>query len=247
MTVRINDLINPVNHFDLSKVSVDNVKGAGFQYVSIQTLLEYCRVKLQQADGRIQSSMSGLDDITKAQEKLTNLKSAKFDTAARDERDSVQSSIDCLKAGLADGSHTASVQHGNTTTSWDLTTAAGRAQAAAYIAEQEAKLPELNERVTAFDAQVEEACKQLEAVGQNDAAKAVREAAAGAKGNKEGEEKFQKVLDAQIGTIGASREMAMVRMQAEVQQRGTMLQMITNLISAINEAPKAIAGNMRGA
>lgn len=214
----------------IGSVSSKPIQGAGIEYLTIESLIEYCRVKLKEADAGIQNAMSGLDDITKAQQSLANLKSAKFDTDAQNQWNQAQTELGQLKNDPLFGNHPPALQ----------------AAINAKIKELEEKLPALEERMKAFDAQVEETCKQLEAVGQSEAAKAVRNAAAGAKTtDKEALDKFQKVIDAQSSTIGASREMAMVRLQALVSQRGTMLQMITNTMNSLNEAPKAIAGNLR--
>lgn len=220
---------------------------AGIKFMNLESLIEYCRAKLKEADAGIMNSMSGLDDITEAQQKLTNLKSATIDKAAVDELKTTRGYIDALKRGLDEGSDWVEHKEGATTTKFDLKTEGGRRQAQEEIAKLEAKLPDLEAKASAFDAEVEATCKHLEAIGQNEAAKAVRAAAAGAKdpNNKDAQEKFQKVLDAQIGSIGASREMAMVRLQSLVQQRGTMLQMITNMMNSVNESAKAIAANCR--
>lgn len=227
----------------------------GFEYLDMQSLLDYCQLKLQHADQGIQSAMGSLDDITKVQQGLTNLKSTTpggGDVQAK--KGQLEQEIDRLKKLKAQ------VDNGGLkeTVNEQLNLSEGSGDGVAFIPgdpsvgpridemikRKEAALDDLKKGGNDFNSQVETVASQLDALGQPDAAKAVRDAAAKASAGGSKEE-FQKCLDAQIGSIGASREMAMVRMQALVSQRGTMLQMITNMISSLNQAAMGIAQNIK--
>lgn len=220
-----------------------NGLAAGVQYMSIDELLAYCQDKMRRADEGIRNSMAGLDSITNAQEALAQLKSVKIDPQTAAQYEEKRKQLAAAQMALQYGN--ARTQLGeDKETKYEVKSPQEREELKKEIEVLEAEMATLTKE---FDAALENACAKLEACGQSDAAKALRDAANGVKsGDKEAMDRFQRAVDAQASSIGSSREMAMVRLQSLVSQRGTMLQMITNMMSALNEAPKAIAANCRG-
>jgi hypothetical protein len=214
-------------------------KGEGFAYMDMQTLLEFCRIHLQKSDQMIMSCMKNLNDITAIQEKLVNLKSMAQVSANTAEKMKLQQEIH-----------------------WNYEKLAGRDQYGKPLNPplnegQQKALREETQRLEKavaeadgpgkdnFAKEAESIAGELEAMGQSDMAAAVRnEAKKAMSGNKDDVESFRKSIDAQLSTIGASREMSMVHLQAHVSQRGTMLQMTTNLIAAVNKSADQIAANL---
>ena len=211
--------------------------GAGFKYVDMASLLEYCRIKLQESDRSIQDAMTNLDKTTGIQGDITNLQSLLPSDAKLNEKRDVEKEIEKEQA-LLDGRF----QKEGVTIYLDDDE---RAKVQAAVEFHRGRLAALDTEVNAFKAKVEETAKGLEAISQPDAAAAVRnEAAKALGGGKDEREAFGRAMNAQSNTIGASREMAMVHMQALVSQRGTMLQMTTNMISSLNKAAEQIAASI---
>jgi hypothetical protein len=209
----------------------------GFHYMDMSSLIEFCRVHMQESDRQIRSSMEHLDRVTGIQQDLTNLKSIAPTEALVKERQQLEGEIDKLRQMCA-GTY---VENGVTFSLSDEEAARARP----HIAQLERRVAELDASFGAFEAKARDVASALEATGQHDAAVAVqREAAKAMSGNRDDLDSFKKSMDAQVSSIGASREMAMVQMQALVSQRGTILQMTTNMIAALNKAAEQIAANL---
>jgi hypothetical protein len=207
-------------------------------------LLEYCQAKLRQADEGIQGAMRGLDDITQVQQELTNLKSMVPSENLSAEGIRRQAAIQSDDINLGDARAGGSLKVTIDGKEVDVVTTEGHAALEADRARLQAELDKITNGKTTFNGAVEQAAQHLEAIGQPEAAAAVRSAGAqAASGSKDDRDAFAKTMDAQASSIGASREMAMVRLQSLVSQRGTMLQMVTNMMNALNEAAKNIAAN----
>jgi hypothetical protein len=217
------------------------LQGDGFVYLDASMLLQYCQIKLREADTGIQAAMSGLDNITKVQQALTNLRSSVGAPNMNEEGRSLQVGINLDNTALNGGFGNSYQLDGKTV---DPKTTEGQAAITAHRDGLQSRLNEISGMQKSFTDQVEDVAKQLEAIGQSDAADSIRKAGAkAATGSKEDQDAFVKTVDAQASSIGASREMAMVRLQALVSQRGTMLQMVTNMMNSLNEAAKNIAAN----
>lgn len=254
-----------VNNFGSRKSYAPNVGGQqkipslaeGFKYMDMQSLLDYCQLKLKQADQGIQEAMAGLDNVTKLQQSLSDLKGldvngGDYATQKAILEGKLNQAVDNenkLNSGNP-GDQNAAVAFFNINYGAALSGPgdAAKAKAHAIVEQHKKELADLEKTKggESFMGRVEEVAQQLEAAGQTKAAEAIRAAAKTASsGKKEDIDSFQKCVDAQIGSVGASREMAMIRMQALVSQRGTMLQMVTNMSSAFHQAAMAIAQNIK--
>jgi hypothetical protein len=217
------------------------------QYMDMQSLLQFCQMQLKKTDEIIMSSMKNLQGITELQEELVKLKSLDItpNKALALDRLGAQLTVQQGKEKLAKGSETV--------TDEKTGKVVDRRYTDADRAAIQAEIDAANKRIADIDAlaaddfmsQVEATAAKLDAAGQPEVATALRnEAKRAASGKKEDLDGFRKSVDAQIQTLGASREMSMVHLQAHVAQRGTMLQMTTNMISALGKTADQIATNL---
>jgi hypothetical protein len=222
----------------------------GFAYMDTQTLLEYCRVKLQEADSGIRTAMDNLDKVTKLQQSITDLKSLAPTNQQLQNYYSLKSQVEMGRAALESGNGKVDVKKPDgSTVSFDLTTEEGRNLYRTELHNTEVELGKAASIVDGFKEKVDAVARGLEQMGQTDAAKAVRaeaEKVMNPQCSKEDREAFQRSMDAQASSITSSKDMGMVQLQSLVSQRGMMLQMVTNLISAMHKPLDATVSNLRG-
>jgi hypothetical protein len=220
----------------ISGARTTNIQPDSFQYLDADSLLTYCKTQLRQSDDRIKDQMSRLEGMSKASAALTKLASRgpgqMLSKEENERREVLLKQFSDKEIDLLSGDPDMDEEISD----------AGLTQARIELRDLD------NKQINAYNASVEEAAQALESSGNYAAADTLRASpkpAIGQNGEdfKKKTEDFKKTVDGIQGNLGASKEMAMVTLSASVAQRGTMLQMITNMMSALNETQKAIASN----
>jgi hypothetical protein len=107
------------------------------------------------------------------------------------------------------------------------------------------------EKLNALDVRISSLIATAEACGQTklaDTLKAVKAKLHTAQDNIVSKTEITDMCDmltSGLSVCSSGAEISMIELQATVSRRATQLQMTTSLIATLNEAPKAIAGNMR--
>jgi hypothetical protein len=247
MSIIGNAIQHSIASKDWSSNPIDNVKKqapAEHKEFTMDSLLAYCSIHLREADKSIYTAMQDLEHVSGTMGELSQLQGMEPSKEYADRTAYLENDVKNMHTNLtAVKTEAAKIARGG-----------NPSQAKANVAEAEARLTAAQQALDAHKATVDPFLGSVSKVAESVSVLASPEAAAAIlnAANKAARTRdpadikaFQDCVKAQSAAVGASRELSMVRMQSLVSQRGTMLQMITNMMSALNQSAMGIAQNMK--
>jgi hypothetical protein len=217
-----------------------------------ESLLQYCQAKLKQADGGIREAMERLDRVTGSMKSLNALQglsptkdlNAQLEGRKKELAD-LEGRLNAMKPD-GSGGYKVWTSQGKQPDKWRPVSKAEHDKVAADCDVKRGEIAGLTASNSEFSTKISEAIQALENLGEHDAANSLRASSTKAmSGAKDDVDAFHDSVKALTSSVGAGREMGMVGLQALVSSRGTMLQMVTNMMNSLNEAKKNITGNIR--
>jgi hypothetical protein len=211
---------------------------------TMDSLLAYCAIHLREADKSIYTAMQDLEHVSGTMGELSQLQGMEPSKEYRDQTTRLEHEKGMADIALFNAQNTAANDPFFTA---NPKTGAGLATATANAAAAQKALDAHKATVDPFLGSVNKVAESVSTLASPEAAAAIRNAANKAARTRDPADikAFQDCVKAQSAAVGASRELSMVRMQSLVSQRGTMLQMITNMMSALNQSAMGIAQNMK--